>query len=125
MRPPITEKQARSHPVVDALIELMGNTVERLMMERDALSAELELARMKTYCASISEIAANRDVIQKLYAEHVECLYEVSLERDALKADAERYRWLRDVGGNKIMRRIENILDSELWNAAIDAAMKE
>lgn len=54
-------------PAADALLSLAQQV--------EALTAELELARIATYCASISPIAK---------------------ERDAFKADAELYRHLRD-----------------------------
>ncbi len=48
-------------------------------------------------------------------------------EADADKADAQRYRWLRDsndVEAASVRRCVERMLPGE-WDAAIDAARKE
>lgn len=50
-------------------------------------------------------------------------------ERDALRKDAERYRWLRDSAGNDIMEKLMAECSPPRWDelvdAAIDAAMGE
>lgn len=46
---------------------------------------------------------------------------EVLAERDELRKDAERYRWLRDSPDSEPVVR----LFRREWDAAIDAAMKE
>lgn len=51
-------------------------------------------------------------------------LNEVINERDALRADAERYRWLRD---NPWPHELEFVIEAHQnarWDAAIDAARK-
>lgn len=56
--------------------------------------------------------------------------YDVlAAERDALRKDAERYRWLRDSAGNDIMEKLMAECSPPRWDelvdAAIDAAMGE
>lgn len=46
-------------------------------------------------------------------------------ERDALRRDAERYRWLRDVDAQTQWHHVDWTGDPEDIDAAIDAAMKE
>ena len=74
----ITERESALTNILRITTEVLNHaTAQRdvLKAEIDELRETLELARMKTYLVSISEIAA---------------------ERDALKADAARYRLLRD-----------------------------
>ncbi len=53
----------------------------------------------------------------------------LAAERDALRRDAERYRWLRDSAGNDIMEKLMAECSPPRWDelvdAAIDAAMGE
>jgi hypothetical protein len=53
----------------------------------------------------------------------------LAAERDALRKDAERYRWLRDSAGNDIMEKLMAECSPPRWDelvdAAIDAAMGE
>lgn len=51
---------------------------------------------------------------------------ELEAERDALRADAERYRWLRDrheynIAASEIVQEVSG----EGWDAAIDRALGE
>lgn len=54
---------------------------------------------------------------------------DLAAERDALRKDAERYRWLRDSAGNDIMEKLMAECSPPRWDelvdAAIDAAMGE
>lgn len=64
--------------VEKCMVAMNGNAErgEKAEKERDALTSELELARMKTYCASISDIAKERDAL---------VIKVVALELDAAK----------------------------------------
>ena len=61
-----------------------------------------------------------------VFAEDYDAL---AAERDALRKDAERYRWLRDSAGNDIMEKLMAECSPPRWDelvdAAIDAAMGE
>lgn len=46
-------------------------------------------------------------------------------ENNKLRADALRYRWLRDRAGNAIMRELMGLCRSSEWDASIDAALRE
>ncbi|MDH2244857.1 hypothetical protein N5J76_03135 [Pseudomonas sp. GD03855] len=45
-------------------------------------------------------------------------------ERDSLKKDAERYRWLRDIAGNRILNELARDCTMDGWDAKIDAALQ-
>ena len=50
---------------------------------------------------------------------------ELAAERDALRADAERYRWLRDTAGDVVQAHIlSQRREADEWDDEIDAAMK-
>lgn len=88
----------------------------------DSLLAERE--RLTTKCAEQSawiEDAVRRCAVRRCSLRDRD-LSDVRTERDALRADAERYRWLRDtpIWPNSILPRI-----IDLWDAAIDAARKD
>ena len=84
--------------------------VDMLTAERDALKADL--------ASMTATMLAMRDQRER-YAD----------ERDALRKDAERYRWLRDSAGNDIMEKLMAECSPPRWDelvdAAIDAAMGE
>lgn len=51
--------------------------------------------------------------------------YEALLaERDAAQKDAERYRWLRDIAGNRILNELARDCTMDGWDAKIDAALQ-
>ena len=71
---------------------------------------------------------ANLDGVE--HAETLRRAYDaLAAERDALRKDAERYRWLRDSAGNDIMEKLMTECSPPRWDelvdAAIDAAMGE
>lgn len=117
--------------VVDASVPPMMLT-EAIMRHIQALNAELELARMKTYCASISEIAEERDALkaelqsmQDLFIPHGTgpgAMGKILAEEDALKADANRYQWLRR---NSVHLSFDNTLIALLLRdqSELDGAM--
>jgi len=71
----------------------------------------------------------DKELIRKLDAELVELHREVErlrAENEALRADAERYRWLRDTPyPNEEFAYIIALQRNAIWDAAIDAAMKD
>jgi len=124
MKPPITEEQAWA-----ALAEIYGWTKDSVRNTQTVVEIGKERDAWRTahdeQVAKLTEIANELDDCRRINHMERDRAHRLIAEIDALKIDAERYRWLRDVAGNKIMRRLENILESELWNAAIDAAMGE
>ena len=83
---------------------------EEAQKQRDAIKADL--------ASMTATMLAMRDQRER-YAD----------ERDALRKDAERYRWLRDSAGNDIMEKLMTECSPPRWDelvdAAIDAAMGE
>jgi hypothetical protein len=82
-------------------------------------------------CEAADEIEHQTDVIRKLNGkcDHQGIrLGEVIAERDALRADAERYRWLRSVNPAllcQIAWRVKAACQFGDCDAAIDAARRE
>jgi PAS domain-containing protein len=95
--------------VQDSAAELLRRQhaeIERLTAERDALRSQVTSLRQRPTALEASEWRA---------------------ERDALRKDAERYRWLRrpvtSVWDIRKMTRIIENQSEESMDAAIDAAM--
>ena len=90
--------------------------IERLKVEREALRAELREAT-----ESVDDPAVNN--LRTLS----EAIHMLRTERDALRADSERYRWLfchddKTARVNSVWRLWDGQSD---WGAAIDAAREK
>lgn len=70
-----------------------------------------------------------REIGEPICADAADEIDALAAERDALRKDAERYRWLRDSAGNDIMEKLMAECSPPRWDelvdAAIDAAMGE
>lgn len=96
------------------------------------------LVRYKDHLAALSAVTADRDAalasLERAYANYNQVSYastergkqidQLRAEVEALREDAERYRWLRDSGGSTF-RVLETgaLAKGEFYDAAIDAAM--
>lgn len=117
-------------PLRFGLDQEAANEIERLR-ERAEAAAESWNALQR----ALKEIERQSGVIRKLngQCDHLGIkLGEVIRERDALRADAERYRWLREVNDTDsvvcltiIVNRRAECLTFIALDAAIDAARKE
>ena len=100
-----------------SVLREQDQAIERLTAENAALRAEraLIIQRAENAEAALAYAASTGD----------ECAIEV----EALRKDAERYRWLRDSAGNDIMEKLMAECSPPRWDelvdAAIDAAMGE
>ena len=92
--------------------------IERL---RDRLSVET-LALVETL-ARAERAEANAANWEEQANDRVSDWDEVRAERDALRADAERYRHLRDIAGNDIMRKLMEEVRPSHWDSIVDAAI--
>lgn len=72
------------------VVHLSGDEYDRLMDEREILRQECERAWKE-----VDAIQRERDDHLRWRQELADKLDELEKHRDALKADAERYRWLR------------------------------
>ena len=89
----------------------MSETLERMdKAERDFATAQAE----RDWALSTNGLTHG------VYAE----LYALRAEAAALKADAERYRWLRDTASISVWESLLNV-PANMTDAAIDAARKE
>jgi len=112
----ITATEAMVHPRVMATMNSYSLTVERLIKDRDELKSELQS-------------------MQDLFMPHGTgpgAMDKMVFESNSLKADAERYRWLRKRVGVDEYNEHGVFLPSgnsriipTMTDAAIDAAMKE
>lgn len=114
--------------------------VAKLTAERDDL-ARKKLSDQDAYVAMRAERDAWKEAAK--YAEHIDAtpenqlqtmLFDVLIERDSLKADADRYRWLRarPLDDDEIYIAVDSVNvmgrwglggdDPDLCDAAIDAA---
>lgn len=109
---------SRCCPTCDALAaECAALREERAPIVQRAENAEAAL---------VAEVAKNgRHAMRVTIAQLEARLAEV----EALRKDAERYRWLRDSAGNDIMEKLMAECSPPRWDelvdAAIDAAMGE
>lgn len=88
----------------NAIAEGNGILIDALTAERDALQAEV--------------------ILKAEYARTTSNAHEAACdERDALRKDAERYRWLRDVHVGNSASSLELISEDDDLGRAIDAAM--
>lgn len=107
------------HPVGTA------DEIVRLRAERSAMIENVRFARERAERAEAELASANRECEVRNERElgYLARAQAAEAERDALRADAERYRWLRKEsvhGWNLLGHYTQDALD-----AAIDAAMKE
>ena len=126
----------------------MTTLIERLrvrnMMLCDEAADELEqlqtsLVRLKMrldqqreyHAAELADVVAERDHAVEQAATNADEVLALRAERDALREDAERYRWLRDqiyIDPKMLILRINNVFLRgplpEALDAAIDAARK-
>ncbi len=58
----------------------------------------------------------------RLVTQHPDLYATPTPPQAAERVDAERYRYLRDLAGNEILNRLKEIVISDEWDAAIDAA---
>jgi chromosome segregation ATPase len=102
--------------------------IEALVQERDALKNQLEEANSGWY-DKLLEATLERDALKDTLQD-VRGHYErVCKERDALAADAARYRWAKENISDDYALGYGNPCyllsdDSSGWDATIDAAMK-
>jgi len=103
------------------LSEDAAAVVERQRAERLGLAAERDA--LKAQAAADADAAAwAAGCVTEIIDERVT---EIIAERDALKADAERYRWLRDPQNGRVIVRDYGLNDAAELDAAIDAARGE
>ena len=111
-------------------VEDAADTIDALVKEIEILTAEREL-----YASAMDRMKVEMQAeVERLNSQQVpdwfkEQVMTVQAERDALKLDAERYRFLFD--GNKVYSQFARCYDGwdgsdgkEGFDAAIDAAMK-
>jgi hypothetical protein len=119
----------------------MSSYVERINEALDRNSDEIPIfgALIAAHIAAeadaeIADLRARCDVLEAAQEPLADAALEAKAERDALKADAERYRWLRDalyaddvdVGEAYVsMTLVGSCPSEEQFDAAIDEAMKE
>ena len=75
------------------LIESQAARIQQQALEYASLQAQCD-----EHLARIAELEADRDSWRDQASQRVADWDEMRKERDALKEDAERYRWLRDFG---------------------------
>ena len=115
------------------LIEAQAAEIAKLTAENGALAGELHRANitLRGRAHPASEPRDSPECLRTLgfwpdcgcgecYAIH--CLDNAMAERDALRADAERYRWLRQ-HGNSFFNAVNYQGKNEVLDAAIDAAL--
>ena len=85
-------------------------------LERELVEAREELNDKRKFCYAVEQ------ALDGMKGDYVEIIKE-------LRKDAERYRWLRERHENTVMDIYNSIspamIKPELFDAAIDAAMKE
>jgi predicted nucleic acid-binding Zn-ribbon protein len=84
--------------------------IKEVEAERDAAVRELEL------------VTAERNRAHRACEQISVRLHAAMTERDALRADAERYRWLLDCGESKLWKACADMDSYDAVEAAIDAA---
>lgn len=92
---------------VENIVRRMGAALSAVTAERDELRYRLEAA--SEWATMASEKLKERD--------------QLRAEVEALRPDAERYRWLRDIAGNAILSDLMRDCTMDGWDAAVDAAM--
>jgi len=107
----------------EAQRELMAEN-KRLTTER---SEDEVLAETDRYRAEVERLTTERDAWKSNCEDQITLLNKIADERDALKADAERYRWLRTCNNDShvIYGDTQNceLMMEEVLDAAIDAAI--
>ena len=73
--------------------------------------------------AQVAALQAERDRAVEQSLESAATVLRMQAERDALRADAERYRWLRLPDSNVPISH-ESAKNPEAYDAAIDAARR-
>ena len=122
--------------VPDALCQLAADEIERLRAELAAEKDEtfrLQCSHSALYneCTALrAELAALRAASASVQADQREAIDQarellriVTAERDALRADALRYRWLRERCAWLPIDYMSNDDAADDFDAAIDAAM--
>lgn len=112
---------------VEEIVRRMGAALSALTAERDRLESMLIRTATRHFALQIKDRADDKKLdeclsegIAMLEAERDQYRAEV----EALRKDAERYRWLRNRGGSTF-RVLETgaLAKGEFYDAAIDAAM--
>lgn len=78
------------------------------------------------YC-EIERLRHEATEMSDMLLRQVTTITDLLAENDALRVDADRYRWLRDVNdwpSTEVWNKIVNRTDSKEWDEAIDAAMR-
>ena len=106
-------------PAAAALLAEARQAIEGLERDWCLLGDELE-----TVSAERNALADDRDSWREQAGQRVADWGAMRLERDVLRADAMRYRWLK---GNMPPGTFGDfdVFDANSWDAAIDASLKE
>ncbi len=101
------------HSDHEAVVDSM--TAALVKLDGACLASEQEVARLRAELQNAAKAA--------LYAVALSC--EKEREADALRVDAERYRWLRDKPwrDNEELEPVIRLHLNALWDDKIDAAM--
>ena len=101
--------------------KLEGGEGDSFVTFEQALIAERDELR-----AALRKALAERDALARCKLADQDAYVAMRYQRDAARADALRYRWLRKTTKwvNSKGNRIDVRNSPELWDASIDAAMK-
>ena len=99
-------------------IQIDASDIADLCLAADALEQQ---------AAHLSELQASYDRIEMAEYEMNQRLEQQAAQIEALRADAERYRWLRRTTNAVTSKgeRIDVRNNPDLWDAAIDAALRQ
>ena len=102
--------------------------IESLTAENAALKEGLDgwHSRYLDVQTELERLTAERDDVTSMYNRLVDDVHAARAERDALRTDAERYRWLRDEScGHPFWKQFDAGMTSNGMDSAIDAAIGE
>jgi hypothetical protein len=108
--------------------ELTAARAERDRMRHGATVYSAALGRIDYLCGEPNEMECSAYDVHKDETAVIKAVEKLKAERDALRVDAERYRWLREHSCQSDGNNIESWStheDPASLDAAIDAARKE
>jgi hypothetical protein len=111
------------------LLEQAADAIESLQAEVERLSTELTKAQDELNCTEATLEAASCDLPSVDFDNGFDCMGDFAMavwqgfksERDALKLDAERYRWLlTDKADATLQDPEQSLMVDEVWQRVLD-----
>jgi hypothetical protein len=121
----LVDGNGNNYPSVDGPFVLHSDHEADVARLRAEISALKDDPSYETACETIRKLRAELQNAAKAALDAVALSCEKEREADALRLDAERYRWLRDTPwfDNYEIRSVIAHQLNALWDETIDAAM--